>query len=224
MGTNQDCANLKSSLLPHYFHLQNDKLEDTFENIFLDLMTGIHDYEEWNKIGLDIWGDGFGSGWTKQQQFTIQAPLRYENLYNKTAVEDHEFWRFISSCHESDYSFQNQLVAVNSCEEIQNYTAETRGIITSLTPFDVYVLGRLQFQHGTEYVIEKLSNVSSVDYETWPFLEYLGDYCMNGHRCKDIQIEEHISQMIARMMLMIRYSQRVQQLMITCLKLSSVNK
>ena len=207
METNQDCVDLKNSLLPHYFHLEHNKLEEVFENIFLDLMTGIRDYEEWDKIGLDIWGDGFGSGWTKEQQFTILAPLRYEDLYNKTADDGHEFWRFLASCHEYETmeNFQHELVTVNSCEEIQNYTAETRSIIASLTPFDLFVLGKLQFQHGTDYVIEKLSNVSSVDYETWPFLKFLGDYCLNGSRCKDTQIEEHLSQMIARMMLMIRY-------------------
>ena len=175
-------------------------------------MTGIRDYEEWDKIGLDIRGDG--SEWTEEQQFTILAPLRYEDLYNKTADDGHEFWRFLASCHEYEtmVNVQHERVTVNSCEEV---TAETRSIISSLTPFDLFVLGKLQFRQGTDFVIEKLRNVSSgdyetdsVDYKTWPFLEFLGDYCLNGTRCNDttqMHIEELSSQMIARMMLMIRY-------------------
>ena len=219
METNQDCVDLKNSLLPHLAHFNkefflgnksdnnNINVEKVFENIFLDLMTGIRDYEEWDKIGLDIRGDG--SEWTKVQQFTILAPLRYEDLYNKTADDGHEFWRFLASCHEYEtmVNFQHERVPVNSCDEVQKYTAETRSIISSLTAFDLSVLGKLQFRKGTDYVIEKLRNVSSVDdYQKWPFMEFLGDYCLNGTHCNDTtQIDELSSQMIARMMLMIRY-------------------
>ena len=96
----EDCTVLRDYLLPHYFSLREDKLNN--EKILAELMSAIYNQGEWYRdIGLRIWRWEY-SEVLHRQKFVIQPPSRYEDLF-KVVDGNHELWSYLASCNMKVY-------------------------------------------------------------------------------------------------------------------------